>query len=85
MKEVGDVTLSEWDQSCKTVRLSMEPCSLRSKRFQSSYSAKVGAEAIENGRGGGREKRKPSLPSPSPVIAIFFFALVLACVAGAWK
>ena len=51
----------------------MEPCSLRSKRFQSSYSAKVGAEAIKNGRGGGREKRKPSLPSPSPVISFFFF------------
>ena len=54
----------------------MEPCSLRNKRFQSSYSAKVGAEAIKNGRGGGREKRKPSLPSPSPVISFFCFALV---------
>ena len=54
----------------------MEPCSLRNKRFQSSYSAKVGAEAIKNGRGGGREKKKPSLPSPSPVISFFCFALV---------
>ena len=53
----------------------MEPCSLRNKRFQSSYSAKVGAEAIKNGRGGGREKRKPSLPSPSPVISFFFLFL----------
>ena len=49
----------------------MEPCCLRSKRSQSSYSAKVGAGAIKNGRGGGREKRKPSLPSPSPVIPFF--------------
>ena len=76
MKEVGDVTLSEWDQLCKTERLSMEPCSLRSKRFQLSYSAKVGAGAIKNGRGRGREKGKPSLPSPSPVIPFSFFALV---------
>ena len=46
--------------------------SLRSKRFQSSYSEKVGAEAKKiEGRGEG-EKRKPSLPSPSLVIPLFF-------------
>ena len=69
----------------------MEPCNLRSKRFQLSYSAKVGAGAIKNGRGEGREKRKPSLPSPSPVIPLSYFALVptfstnsrgIACYAG---
>ena len=45
--------------------------SLRSKRFQSSYCAKVRAEAKKKVEGGGRgEKRKP--PSPSPVIHFFF-------------
>ena len=41
--------------------------SLRSKRFQSSYCAKVRAEA-----------KKKAFPSPSPVIHFFFFALVPA-------
>ena len=51
--------------------------SLRSKRFQSSYSEKVGAEAKKIERRGGGEKRKPSLPSPSPSPVIpLFFALV---------
>ena len=53
----------------------MEPCSLRNKRFQSSYSAKVGAEAIKNGRGG--EGRRGNLLSPPPPPSfLFFFALV---------
>ena len=41
---------------------------LRSKRFQSSYCAKVSAEA---------KKKVPSFPSPSPVSHVFF-ALVPA-------
>ena len=45
--------------------------SLRSKRFQSSYSARVGAGAKKMEGGGGGEKRKPSLPYPSPVIPLF--------------
>ena len=48
--------------------------SLRSKRFQSSYSAKFGAGAKKNGRGRGKGGEVPSLPSPSPFIP--FFALV---------
>ena len=43
--------------------------SLRSKRFHSSYSARVGAGAKK--MEGGGEKRKPSLPYPSPVIPLF--------------
>ena len=39
-------------------------CSLRSKRFQSSYCTKVRAEAI---------KKDGSFPSPSPVIPFFAF------------
>ena len=63
--------------------------SLRSKRFQSSYSAKFGAGAKKNGRGRGKGGEVPSLPSPSPFIP--FFALVpvfstnsrgTACYAG---
>ena len=48
--------------------------SLRSKRFQSSYCAKVRAEAKKKGgreRGRGKEE-VPSFPSPSPVIPFFF-------------
>ena len=49
--------------------------SLRSKRFQSSYCAKVRAGAkkkVEGGRWrGGGEKRFPSFPSPSLVIPFF--------------
>ena len=37
--------------------------SLRSKRFQSSYRAKVRAEA---------KKKRLTFPSPSPVIHVFF-------------
>ena len=50
--------------------------SLRSKRFQSSYSAKFGAGAKKKwkGEGEGRRGNVPSLPSPSPFIP--FFALV---------
>ena len=51
--------------------------SLRSKRFQSSYSAKVRAGAKKKtlkGEGEGR-RRNASLPSPSPVIPLFFFLL----------
>ena len=44
--------------------------SLRSKRFQSSYCAKVRAEAKKRLKGEGR--RVPSFPSPSPVIHFFF-------------
>ena len=65
--------------------------SLRSKRFQSSYSAKFGAGAKKKwkGEGEGRRGKVPSLPSPSPFIP--FFALVpvfstnsrgTACYAG---
>ena len=47
--------------------------SLHSKRFQSSYWAKVRTEAKKKVEGGGGgEKRKPSFPSPSPVILFFF-------------
>ena len=62
--------------------------SLRSKRFQSSYCAKVGAEAKKKVEGGGGgEKRKPS---PSPVIHFFLLLSQLsrrtsrgnACYAG---
>ena len=73
MKEVGDVTLSKWDQSCKTVRLSMEPCSLRNKRFQSSYSAKLswsGSNKKWKGRGKGEEETFSPLPLPRH---FFFF------------
>ena len=49
--------------------------SLRSKRFQSSYCAKVRAAAKKKGgRGRGREEEVPSFPSPSPFIP-FIFAL----------
>ena len=69
----------------------MEPCSLRNKPFQSSYSAKVGAEAIKNGREG--EERRGNLlsPPPPPSFLFFFFVLVptfstnsrgIACYAG---
>ena len=44
--------------------------SLRSKRFQSSYCAKVGAEAKKKVEGGGGGKKRK--PSPSPVIHFFF-------------
>ena len=54
----------------------MEPCSLRNKRFQSSYSAKVGAEAIKNGRGG--EGRRGNLLSPPPPPSFLFFVLLLS-------
>ena len=55
--------------------------SLRSKRFQSSYCAKVRAEAKkkrlkgkgEERRGGGGEREVPSFPSPSRVIHFLFF------------
>ena len=54
--------------------------SLRSKRFHSKYSPKVGAEAKKMEGGVGREKRKrltanpmvPSLPSPFPLHSFFF-------------
>ena len=47
--------------------------SLRSKRFQSSYRAKVRAGAKKNGgRGRGRGEEVPSFPSSSPVIPFFF-------------
>ena len=49
--------------------------SLRSKRFQSSYSAKVRAGAKKKWKGEGegtRENAFPSLPSPSPLIPFFF-------------
>ena len=51
--------------------------SLRSKRFQSSYCAKLraGAKKKKGGRGRRRgEEEVPSFPFPSPVIP--FFALV---------
>ena len=53
--------------------------SLRSKRFQSSYRAKVRAEAKKKVEGGGGgEKRKGSfIPLPLPRLS-FFFALVPA-------
>ena len=53
--------------------------SLRSKRFQSSYCAKVRAKQRLKGRGRGEEKEEevPSFPSPSPIIHVFF-ALVPA-------
>ena len=47
-------------------------CSLRSKRFQSSYCTKVRAGAKK--KGGRGRGRVPSFPSPSPVLS--FFALV---------
>ena len=59
------------------VLLNYGEISLRSKRFQSSYCAKGRAGAKKKKMmegGGGGEKRKPSFPSPSPVIP--FFALV---------
>ena len=48
------------------------PPSLRSKRFQSSYCAKVGAEAneMEDRRGRGKEKEFTSLPSPFTFIPL---------------
>ena len=47
--------------------------SLRSKRFQSSYRAKVRAGAKKKGgRGRGRGEEVPSFPSSSPVIPFFF-------------
>ena len=51
-----------------------EGASLRSKRFQSSYRAKVRAEAKKRlkGEGEGRRGKVPSFPSPSPVINFFF-------------
>ena len=52
--------------------------SLGSKRFQSSYCAKVRAEVKKRLKGEGEGRRGvPSFPSPSPVI-LFFFALVPA-------
>ena len=38
-------------------------CSLRSKRFQSSYSAKVRAEAKKMEGGGEKRKRLPANPA----------------------
>ena len=48
---------------------------LACKRFQSSYYAKVRAEAKKRLKGEGegrRGKEVPSFPSPSPVIQVFF-------------
>ena len=45
--------------------------SLRSKRFQSSYCAKVRAGAKKRWKVEGGEKRFPSFPSPSLVIPFF--------------
>ena len=49
--------------------LNLKQLSLRSKRFQSSYCAKVRAEAKKRLRGRGEEV--PSFPSPSPIIHFF--------------
>ena len=46
--------------------------SLRSKLFQSSYSARVRVGAKKMEGGGGGEKRKPSLPYPLPRYSSFF-------------
>ena len=50
--------------------------SLRSKRFQSSYCAKVraGAKKKKNGRGRGRGEEETSFPSPSPVTPFFLLS-----------
>ena len=49
--------------------LNLKQLSLRSKCFQSSYCAKVRAEAKKRLRGRGEEV--PSFPSPSPIIHFF--------------
>ena len=53
--------------------------SLRSKRFQSSYCAKVRAGAknkkVEEGRGRGEEEKKRFLLSPPPPPSFLFFLL----------
>ena len=54
---------------CRLVYYSVS--SLRSKRFQSSYSAKFGAGAKKMEGGGGREKRKPP-PPPSFLFLLSF-------------
>ena len=46
--------------------------SLRSKLFQSTYSARVRVGAKKMEGGGGGEKRKPSLPYPLPRYSSFF-------------
>ena len=49
--------------------------SLRSKRFHSSYSAKVEAGAKKkNGRGRGKGEEVPSLPSPLPLHSFFLLS-----------
>ena len=59
--------------ACEPASLLAGKCSLRSKRFQSSYCAKVRAGAKKKGgRGRGRGEEFPSFPSPSPVIPFFF-------------
>ena len=66
----------QMEHKFSVVPVKAEKSSLRSKRFQSSYCAKVRAEAIKKrwkGEGEGRRGKVPSFPSPSPVIP--FFAL----------
>ena len=53
---------------------SAEERSLRSKRFQSSYCAKVGAKATQQ-IGRGREEEEGFLFSPPPPRSFLFFAL----------
>ena len=52
--------------------------SLGSKRFQSSYCAKVRAEAKKTVEGGGGGEKRFLLSLPPPPSFIFFFALVPA-------
>ena len=54
--------------------------SLRSKRFQSSYCAKVRAGTKKNGRGKGREKRK-RLPANRTILenALWYFTVGFIC------
>ena len=55
---------------------SYQAISLRSKRFQSSYCAKVRAEAKKSLKGEGEGRRGNLHSPPPPPSLIFFFALV---------
>ena len=55
---------------------SYQAISLRSKRFQSSYCAKVRAEAKKRLKGEGEGRRGNLHSPPPPPSLIFFFALV---------